>query len=403
MKYTFKTDITEKEYTEFIKNNNSVSFMQEYNWGDIKVDWNHLHCGLYQEEKLVGVCLILIRTFPMGIKLFYLPRGFVTDFTNQKLVNTFTNEIKKLAKQYHAYSVKIDPYFCIKEYSIKEIEKKEHFDIPKYYSNNYQIKHDNLIHAGFRHHGFTLKISQSQQPRFNMSVPLINLDGTPCTDQQLKSSFKKRVRDYLGNYHINRGVFFEHTNDIAKLDEFMEIIEKTEARQNIILRNKEYFTHIMEKFDAYLFFGKLDLHQYLSFLKENGKDFEIKEVEELIKKGNNIINLSASLVILPQNNKKVRTSEYLYAGNDLKFAKLNVSYGLVYDICKFSIEQNCQYCNLGGVEGTLDDHLTSFKSKFNAIVWEYAGEYDYIINKFMYYPIEKLLPVAKKIYRKIKK
>ncbi len=403
MKYTFKTNLSQKEYTEFIKNNNSVSFMQEYNWGDIKVDWEHLHCGLYQDKKLVGVCLILIRTFPMGIKLFYIPRGFVTDFTNQELVSTFTQELKKLAKKHHAYSVKIDPYFCINEYSIKEIEKKETFNVPTYYSNDYQKKHRNLLQAGFRHHGFTMKIEQSQQPRFNMSIPLIHLDGTFCTEQEIKTSFKKRVRDYLGNYHTNRGVFFEHTNDISRLDEFMEIIEKTEARQNIVLRNKEYFTHIMKKFNAYLFFGKLDLCQYLTFLKEKGKESEIKEVENLIEKGNKIINLSAALVILPQNENGVRTSEYLYAGNDLKFAKLNVSYGLVYDICKFSLEQKCHYCNLGGVEGTLDDHLTSFKSKFNAIVWEYAGEYDLIINKFTYYPIEKFLPIAKKVYRKIKK
>lgn len=403
MEYTFKANLSKEEYTEFIKNSNSVSFMQEYNWGDIKVDWEHLHCGLYKNEKLVGVCLILIRTFPMGIKLFYIPRGFVTDFTNQEYIKVFTKEIKKLAKKYHAYTVKIDPNFCVKEYSIKNIEKQEQFDIPTYYSNNYQLKHDNLLKAGFHHCGFTLGINQTQQPRFNMSIPLINLENKHLTDQELKTSFKKRVRDYLGNYHTNRGVYFEHTNDITKLDEFIKIIEKTEARQNIVLRNKEYFTHIMEKFNAYLFFGKLDLCQYLTFLKEKGKNDEIKEVEDLIEKGNKIINLSAALVILPQNEKGVRTSEYLYAGNDLKFAKLNVSYGLVYDICKFSIKQNCQYCNLGGIEGTLDDHLTSFKSKFNAIVWEYAGEYDLIINKLTYYPTQKLLPVAKKIYRKIKK
>ena len=403
MNYKFTTNVSKKEYENFIKEYSTVSFMQEYNWGDIKLDWKNIHCGLYENKKLVGVCLILVRTFPMGIKLFYIPRGFVTDFTNSALVNAFTKEIKKLAKQEHAYVVKIDPNFCYREYSIKDIEKNDRFNIQTYYTNDYEIKHQNLLKAGFRHHGFTLKIDDSQQPRFNMSIPLINLDGTTCSEQELKTSFKKRVRDYIGNYHTNRGVFFEHTNDIKRLDEFMEIIEKTEERQNIILRNKDYFAKIMEKFDAYLFFGKLDLCKYLSFLQEKGKESEIKEVENLIKKGNKIINLSASLVILPQNKKGIRTSEYLYAGNDLKFSKLNVSYGLVYDICKFSIKQNCHYCNLGGIEGTLDDHLTSFKSKFNAIVWEFAGEYDLIINKLTYFPIEKILPIAKRIYRKIKK
>lgn len=403
MNYSFKTDISEQEYTEFIKNSNSVSFMQEYNWGDIKTDWNHKHCGLYLNGNLIGVCLILIRTLPMGIKLFYIPRGFVIDFTDQKAVEVFTSEIKALAKKEKAYSIKIDPYFCAKEYSYKEVEKNCEEIIPTHYSIDYKMKHKNILAAGFKHHGFSLKINDTQQPRFNMSIPLIDVDKKPLSIDEIKKSFKKRVRDYLGNYHQNRGVFFEHTNDINKLDDFMEIINETENRQNIVLRNKEYFEKIMKKFDAYLFFGKLDLTKYLTFLKDKGKEQEIKQVEELIEKGNKIINLSAALVILPQNKNGIRTSEYLYAGNNLLFSKLNVSYGIVFDICKFSLENNCSFLNLGGVEGSLDDHLTTFKGRFNAIIWEFAGEYDYIINKIMYYPIEKLMPIAKKIYRKIHK
>lgn len=403
MNYQFKTGIKEKEYQSFIEKNSAVSFMQEYHWGEIKLDWEHLHCGLYQDKKLVAVCLILIRTFPMGIKLFYIPRGYVIDFENTELVSIFTKEIKALAKKHHAYSVKIDPNFCIKEYSSKELDSKGIFKVPTVYSKEYELKNQNLLKAGFRHHKLTKKIDDSQQPRFNMSVALIDENETILNPTQIKTSFKKRIREYLGNYHEKRGVFFEHTNDINRIDEFMDIINKTEARQNIILRNKEYFIHIMKNFDAYLFFGKVNLEEYLTFLKEKGKEKEIVEVEILIKKGNKIINLSTALVIMPKNVKGIRTSEYLYAGNDLQFAKLNVSYGLVYDICKFSAEQNCQFCNLGGVSGTLDDHLTTFKSRFNAIIWEFAGEYDLIINPVLYYPIEKLLPTAKRIYRKLKK
>lgn len=403
MNYQFKTNVKEKEYQSFIKNNSAVSFMQEYPWGDIKVDWEHLHCGLYQDNKLVAVCLILIRTFPLGIKLFYIPRGYVIDFENKELVDVFTKEIKKLAKQYHAYSVKIDPNFCIKEYSSKELDSTDKFKVPTIYSKHYQLKNQNLLKAGFHHHKLTTKIDDSQQPRFNMSVALVGDSFEPLDDAQIKTSFKKRIREYLGNYHDKRGVFFEHTNDVNRIDEFMDIINKTEARQNIILRNKDYFIHIMKKFDAYLFFGKVNLEEYLTFLKQKGKPKEIEEVENLIAKGNKIINLSTALVILPKNVKGIRTSEYLYAGNDLQFAKLNVSYGLVYDICKFSAKQNCHFCNLGGVSGTLDDHLTTFKSRFNAIIWEFAGEYDLIIHPILYYPIEKLLPIAKKIYRRFMK
>lgn len=403
MEYLFKSDIKQEEYNQFIKQFGTVSFMQEYDWASVKQDWNHLHCGMYRQEKLVASCLILIRPLPMGMKLFYIPRGYVIDFTDQTLVKQFTQEIKKLAKQYHAYSVKIDPNFCIREYSCKDLENHQQNAIPSYYSHDYQIKHENLIAAGFHRHKLSTNLNDSSQPRFQMAIPLIDEQLKPLNEQQIKSSFKKRVREYLGNYHQKRGVFFEHTKDITRIDEFIDIINKTEERQNIMLRNKEYFISIMQHFDAYLFFGKVDLTKYLTFLQEKGKESEIIEVEKLIKKGNKIMNLSAALVILPKNVKGIRTSEYLYAGNDLQLAKLNVSYGLVYDICKFSLEQGCHFCNLGGVSGTLDDHLTTFKSRFNAIIWEFAGEYDLIIHKLLYYPIETFLPIAKKLYRRLKR
>ena len=111
------------------------------------------------------------------------------------------------------------------------------------------------------------------------------------------------------------------------------------------------------------------------------------------------MTLSAAFVIMPTNQSGIRISEYLYAGNQLLANKLQVSLGLVFEICKYSIEQNCSYCNLGGVDGNLNDHLSIFKSTFNPIVMEFAGEYDLPIKKYLYYPIEIFLPVLKKIYK----
>ena len=75
--------------------------------------------------------------------------------------------------------------------------------------------------------------------------------------------------------------------------------------------------------------------------------------------------LSASIMFLPSNKNGIRTSEYLYAGNSLSLTKIRVSTGVVFEIIKFSLENNCHYCNLGGIDGNLNDHLTSFKEKFN--------------------------------------
>ena len=129
--------------------------------------------------------------------------------------------------------------------------------------------------------------------------------------------------------------------------------------------------------NARLVFGTINLPKYLKFLEENnGKSTEIEEVKELLKTHEENMVLSASIMFLPSNKNGIRTSEYLYAGNSLSLTKIRVSTGVVFEIIKFSLENNCHYCNLGGIDGNLNDHLTSFKEKFNGEVLEFAGEYD---------------------------
>jgi lipid II:glycine glycyltransferase (peptidoglycan interpeptide bridge formation enzyme) len=235
-----------------------------------------------------------------------------------------------------------------------------------------------------------------------MAIALTNTKGESYDGLQLKSSFRKKIRRYFGNFHQERGVFYEHTNDSKYLDDFMAMIHKTESRQNINLRNKAYFQTIMDHFDAHLFFGKLDLETYATFLRNHNKEKNLQEIEEYLLKNEKILTISASLVIIPKNKSGIRTSEYLYTGNDMHFDKLYVSYGLVYNIAEFSIEQKCQFLNLGGVDGSLKDHLSMFKARFNPVVWEFSGEYDYKLS-WLYYPIEKLLPTVKKWHHKIRR
>ena len=195
------------------------------------------------------------------------------------------------------------------------------------------------------------------------------------------------------------------SNKLEDLDKFIELLRLTEKKQNINLRNKEYFVKILNNFkdNAYMFFGNINLNQYLDFLKNNnGTDEEINDINNLIKENGNIMTLSTGLLLLPSNKKGIRTSEYLYAGNSQLLNKLNISAGLVFEMIKFSMNNNCHYCNLGGVDGNLTDHLTIFKQKFNSRIMIFSGEYD-LPTSFIYYPIKLFYPILLKIYRKIKR
>lgn len=402
MSYIFKNNIDVQEYDNFIRKQHFVSFMQESAWANVKDNWKSYHVGLYQDNTLVAVSLFLIKHLAKGIYLGYIPRGYIIDYQNIEMLKAFTEGIKELARQEHCYTIKLDPNFCFHETSILEAKKKEPITIPLTFSISHNQYHKNLLMLHYKHKGYPKEISKTLQPRFHMMVPLVHEDFTPLTKEEFFKSFKRKIRDQLGNFHIKRGVFFEHTTEEKYLDEFMEVLKSTEQRQDIHLRNKAYFKKIMDHYQerAVLFFGKVDLKIYLEFLKTNqGKETEINEIEAFIKEGKKTITLSTALVIMPQN-EKIRVSEYLYAGNVLLLSKLQVSLGLVFDICNYSIEHNCTYCNLGGVDGNLNDHLSTFKSKFNPIVMEFAGEYDLPLKKILYYSIELALSILKKIHLK---
>ena len=59
--YNFTSKLNKKEYDIFVANYSMSSFMQEYNWANIKDNCGHFHCGLYKDNKLIGVCLILVK------------------------------------------------------------------------------------------------------------------------------------------------------------------------------------------------------------------------------------------------------------------------------------------------------------------------------------------------------
>ena len=398
--YTFKTNIKEEEYNKFISKFSYSNFMQEKSWANVKNNFDNILCGVYDDKKLVAACSILVRHISKGISMFYIPRGYLIDFKNTKILKFMTDNIKELAKKHKVYVVKIDPNFCVSEKLFKNQNIEFHI-----YSNDFEEKHNNIINLGYKHTGFIKDIHKNIQPRYQMAVPLINENNEFITYDELLKTFKSKFRYYLGDYHTKRGVYFTSSHDKKDVKEFVQLLKHTEKNKNIRLRNEEYFDKIIDNFKdrVCILFGKVNLETYLKFLEENnGKKDEINQVKDLIKTRGKEITLSSALLILP-NNEGYRCSEYLYAGNDLTLNKLNVSGGIALEAAKISIENRCHYCNLGGISGTLDDSLTKFKSKYNAVILEFAGEYDLIINKPKYIFINKFKPILKKIYRIVKK
>jgi len=406
--YKFKINIDKEEYNKFLYGFSMAPITQDYRWANIKNNWSSLLCALYKDDTIVGVSLLLIKSFPMKLKMIYCPRGFLTDYTNIEYVKEFTKGLKEYAKEINAFLVRIDPQIAIKEEYYDTFINKENIDCIKNYSVDFDKKINNIKSSGFKHRGYKKELNAYSQPRYNAVINLMK-----DNEVELLNSFKRNAKRYYGEFQEKRGVSFICSHNTEYLDDFCKIIESTEKRQGISLRNKDYFKRIMDTYkeDAYMYISRIEVDKFISFLekeiiKEKDEALKSKYNEQLVdaikikKEYGNIISLSATLAITPPNKDGIKKVEFLYAGTfEEAFSYLNTNVALhIYSFIDM-LNMNYSYADLGGIDGSFKDHLSNTKEKYNPIILEYIGEFDMSINSFWYFIFSKFGVQLNKIYK----
>lgn len=397
MDYVFKTDINKKEYDKFVANFPSTNFMQTTNWANVKNFWDNSLVGMYKNGKLVCAASILKRNVFLNKKLFYIPRGFVIDYNDEELLKQFVCKLKTYAKEENAIDIKIDPFVCFNQDNIQNIKNNKNIETKKKFCINTDVVVKSLKNLGFKHAGYRKEIDAYTQPRYTMVIPLKDNNDVLYEKETLKRSFPKNTRNYIGDYQKQRGVEFSYSTNIDDAKKLASVIQCTEKRQNVTLRGEQYFRSIMKSFPehAVLFFAHVDIDKYLEFLKQDMKNNESKKefCEKQILEAKRIKEqygskplAGATIVIMPTCKKGIRMASFLYAGNNTDiFPSLKITNGLVFYRLCYCLDNNCDYANLGGIDGSLNDHLSIFKSKFNPEVLELIGEYDLVISKFWFF------------------
>jgi len=394
VKYTFKENIDENEFDKFVRGMNSTSFMQTPSWGYVKKNWIHDYVGMYDGNKLVASAMILKRKLFLNKKLLYIPRGFVIDYSNKKLLEEFVFNLKDYAKRNNCIDIKIDPYICFSEDNIQNIKKNKGIKVNTYFLNDTKKIVKSLEDLGFVHAGFKKEVNAYIQPRYTMAINLKDTNGKMYDKEELRYTFPKNTRNYIGKYQEERGVNFSHSNDSKDVKKLIEVLKQTEKRQHIALRNEQYFVNLMECFkdDTMLFFAHVNIDKYIDFLKKdmkenkNKEEFCKKQIEEAQsikeKYGNNPL-AGATIVMMPTCKTGTKVASFLYAGTNTEILpSLKITNGLMFYRLCYCMENGVDYCDLGGVDGSLEDHLSTFKSKFNPNVLELVGEYDLVISNF---------------------
>lgn len=394
MKYQALINIDPKLHDEFVKHSELCNLLQSSDWASIKDNWSHFLFSIVSGGEVVASSLVLVKHIKFGYSVYYIPRGPIMDYHNDELVKVYFDELKHYAKEHKCVFIKFDPAIIYQQYLLGEtpIARKDSQRII-----------DLLTSMGIKHHGFTMKIKDTFQPRSVMGIYKEQnyQDNLPRrTLKSMRSATKKGVE--VGVYSLEY------------LDEFARLMQLTEERKGVSLRNEAYFRKLLETYPdtGYLYLAKVDLSKRRNELKMQIDELEAKLNDE------NVTNKAKKRIeqeLTPLTNEYVELEELytkypqpefisgglmvgfgdqmelLYAGMNEDFKHFYPQYLTYTKQFDDSFNQGYSFCSMGGVEGSLDDGLSLYKSAYNPYVIEYIGEFDLVLNQPLYLAYKALM------------
>ncbi len=387
-------EISVNEFIEFSNNHPLSTYHHSINYANFKLDHEYEYetIGLIENDQIIAGALVLVKI--IGNNLYgYIPDGMLIDYQNEQLVEIFTKAMVDYYKKEGIVFIKINP--CV---PINKINYENNTIIP---TDFYQVPRL-LTYCGLN------KLESNQNfesvlPRFNA---IINLKEN--TFNKYHKNTKNKIRKA-----IRKGLIFEKA-DVNQFETFYSFVGKKVSHD--IFYYHDYYNIFQRDNKADLFLVSID-YQNLIINSQNAYQEELINNQKLndwvIKKPNTHtinkkLNSDKTLasykndisLALASNNlekkyiagalviKHKNTATILLSGFDKNYHDFAANYFLYENIINY-YKNDYDYLNLNGITADLSPNskyygLNKFKLGFKPDVYEYAGEYDLIINNRAY-------------------
>ena len=421
--------ITSKEFKKFADNHPQITFHQTKEWAELKShnNWEAYYLGLKDNNKIVAGTMLLSKTIPIiKKKMFYAPRGFLIDYHDKELLKSFTDEIKKFAKNKKAIFIKIDPY----------VEYKEHDNDGNLVEDgiNNEDCVNNLKELGYKHFGFNL-MQDTLQPRW---MHVIEIDGR--NEEEIQKDMESKTRQILRKNEKSAIKTHEITKE--ELPIFKEIMEHTSDRRDFVDRPLSYYeamwNHLHDSGILKILIADIDFNDYQKNTEKELEEIEKSLKDRIYKHDNNLLKMNEkkyestnkqdkdSIERLKKQIDKIKEykKEYgdkktlgtilfliygnevlsLFGGTDDNLMQFQSAYTVHYAGIKYAIDNHYKRYNFYGITGDFRKEnplygLYLFKKSFGGHVVELIGEFDLVISKFWYHTYK----IAFRLYHKLKK
>lgn len=421
---TFVSTINKEKFKEFVNSHHKNHIFQSHEWGELKskTGWNAHYVGLEKNNKLVAAAVILLRPIPVvNKKIAYASRGYVIDYKDRKLVQLFTEELKKYLKDQEVFMLRLDPDILYRERDIDgnlvENGKKNISFI------------DQMNELGYIHRGKELNYG-GFQPRFTF-----RLDITSDIDEVFQK-FHRQTK-YKIRYAERRGIeIIEGKREDLVL--FQQLSDITAERAHFTMRPISYFKTMYNVFEASkqmkLYFAKLNFKIAKRYIEEQLKKIESElvsidrkmileddleklekwkstiqqlkqkryklqaEQQLILQLGNenpNGVILSAA-VFMKHGNK----AWYLYGGSNNILRNFMPNYLLQWHMIQEAKSLGCEIYDFFGMSGDTSPSnplygIYKFKRGFHPQFTEFVGDFDLVLSPVHYQIFTKALFVRK--------
>lgn len=405
----FIRELTVEEFNNFKENFDKKSVYQTVEYAYVMNNQNYttMFLGLVDGNNIIGASSILIEKVN-NFKYAYAPRGFLIDYNNYSLLETFTNEIKNYLGKKDIVAIKLSPMI------IKNIYDSDGNIIET--NNKFQLIYDNLKKLGYYHFGYN-NFFESHKPRFEAILDInknyIDLFKNIRKEfrTKLRSSEKNGVRIIKGTEEELDYLITQVSKKYPRGEQYFKDVYKYFSKNNMIdyyyakLDTKIYLEKCQKDFENEENINNELNYEVIENAEKNSTKLINKKIESdkrfsrsrnnLIKATNFLRDYPEGIILSSVIVIRIKNEVFLYMdGFDKKYKKMNAKHLMMWKIIEKYSKLGFTRFNLGGMTNIYSENnkykgLNEFKLGFNPNVYEYIGDLELVCNNTLYFMYKK--------------
>lgn len=415
MKYF--TQLSEAEFDAFSRAYQPPNFLQSAAMGRSQAERGQTiyYYGIKRADQVVAAGLFTIRPVRKIFRIATAIGGMLMDYSNQEDLAILHQGLIDAFSKKGVVLVTFNPPFSLMERDIDGQVVADGFD--------HRDWSDNLIKAGFHHHGFHNDYGTADS-RWFFVKPLAGI----ATPEELIMTYDTQNR-WATRKTQKLGITVRDL-DYEELAKFVDLMDHTSERRGFENRDLAYFESLYRQFSKHdeirVLVAELDLARHESELIHlrteqeaelaeaserhahrptkkmanrmrvaqeaiDGFNQKLHELEELRPDGPVI--LMAGALFLRFGN----TVTYLFSGAYDKYLSFNAPYAIQWAAMNWALETGSQYYDFyitsGRYAGHEDEGVYHFKKGFDGVVVERPGKYSVVTKPGLYKIFKRIATV----------